>query len=173
MCVCFEKKIELLLSLDHHTLLLSLLCKNFKVKHYSKSIKDINIRLGILAYHDMIQLQTSVGTTCDTLVKLSLNQWNLNFQIKNKYEIWICQHLWFLLTGSKWNAVYDAATNFVKSKCPELLDKMTKNVGFAMGIEFREGSMLMTAKSHISVWKSKYMYSVINVNSWVYYLKYI
>ena len=66
------------------------------------------------------------------------------------------------------NAVYDAATNFVKSKRPELLDKMTKNVGFAMGIEFREGSMLITAKSHIPVRKSKF--SVIYVTISVYFI---
>ena len=32
-------------------------CKNFKVAHYSESIKDINTKLGILAHHDKVQLQ--------------------------------------------------------------------------------------------------------------------
>ena len=38
---------------------LSSSCKNFNVAHYSKSIKlnDINIKLGILAYHDKMQLK--------------------------------------------------------------------------------------------------------------------
>ena len=39
------------------SLLLSLLCKNFNVSHYSKSIKDINTKLGILVHHDEVQLQ--------------------------------------------------------------------------------------------------------------------
>ena len=34
-----------------------LLCKNFNVAHYSKSIKDVNTKLGILAHHDKMQLQ--------------------------------------------------------------------------------------------------------------------
>ena len=34
-----------------------LLCKNFNVAHYSKSIKGIKIKLGILAHHDKMQLQ--------------------------------------------------------------------------------------------------------------------
>ena len=35
-------------------------CKNFNVAHFSKSIKGINPRLGILAYHDKMQLQDNV-----------------------------------------------------------------------------------------------------------------
>ena len=34
-----------------------LLCKNFIVAHYSKSIKDINTKLGIFAQQDKVQLQ--------------------------------------------------------------------------------------------------------------------
>lgn len=65
-----------------------------------------------------------------------------------------------LVPGTKLNGVFDAATSFVKSKRPELLDKMTKNIGFAMGIEFREGAMLITGKSGISVKKNM----VFNIN---------
>ena len=32
-------------------------CKNFNVAHYSKSTEGINIKLGILAHHDNVQLQ--------------------------------------------------------------------------------------------------------------------
>ena len=38
-------------------LLLLSLCKNFNVAHYSKSIKGINTKLGILAHHDKLKLQ--------------------------------------------------------------------------------------------------------------------
>lgn len=61
----------------------------------------------------------------------------------------------YVFSGSKLSGVYDAATSFVKSKRPELFDKMTKNVGFAMGIEFREGALLITGKASIVVKKSK------------------
>ena len=35
----------------------SLLCKNFNVAHYLKSIKDTFTKLGILTHHDKVQLQ--------------------------------------------------------------------------------------------------------------------
>ena len=35
---------------------MSLSFKNFNVAHYSKSIKGINTKLGILAHHDKMQL---------------------------------------------------------------------------------------------------------------------
>ena len=38
-------------------LLLPLLCKNTNVAHYSKSIKVMNTKLGILANHDKLKLQ--------------------------------------------------------------------------------------------------------------------
>ena len=68
------------------------MCKNFNVAHYSKSIKGINTKLGILTQQDKVQLQdkghnsesyifelcpfklkflsrkTSVGTACGALV---------------------------------------------------------------------------------------------------------
>ena len=37
--------------------LFSSLCKNFNEAHYSENIKGINIKLGLLAHHDKIQLQ--------------------------------------------------------------------------------------------------------------------
>ncbi|XP_041283569.1 FACT complex subunit SPT16-like, partial [Onychostruthus taczanowskii] len=35
----------------------------------------------------------------------------------------------------------------VKKQRPELLGKVTKNLGFAMGIEFREGSLVINSKN--------------------------
>ena len=37
--------------------LLMALCNNFNVAYYSKNIKGINTKLGILACHDKVQLQ--------------------------------------------------------------------------------------------------------------------
>ena len=37
--------------------LLSSSCKNFNVAHYSKSIKGINTKLGMVAHHDKMQLE--------------------------------------------------------------------------------------------------------------------
>jgi hypothetical protein len=49
-----------------------------------------------------------------------------------------------LKDGAKLSDVYISAVNMVKSESPDLVDKLTKNFGFAMGIEFREGSLSIT-----------------------------
>ncbi|NXO67612.1 SP16H protein, partial [Phainopepla nitens] len=43
--------------------------------------------------------------------------------------------------------VYAAVMDVVKKQRPELLGKITKNLGFAMGIEFREGSLVINSKN--------------------------
>jgi len=48
-----------------------------------------------------------------------------------------------LKDGAKLSDVYNAAMDNVKKEKPELADKVTKNFGFAMGIEFREGSLVI------------------------------
>lgn len=58
-----------------------------------------------------------------------------------------------LKEGEKMSAVYDHAISFVKKARPELVEKMTKTVGFVMGIEFREGSLLLSAKTSIKIKK--------------------
>ena len=49
-----------------------------------------------------------------------------------------------LKEGAKLSDVYKSAVNFVKKESPDLVEKLTKNFGFAMGIEFREGSLSIT-----------------------------
>ena len=48
-----------------------------------------------------------------------------------------------LRDGKKLSEVYKSAVDNVKKEKPELLDKLHKNFGFAMGIEFREGSLVI------------------------------
>ncbi|KAJ8303246.1 hypothetical protein KUTeg_019642 [Tegillarca granosa] len=49
--------------------------------------------------------------------------------------------------GVKLNEVYEHVVSFVKKEKPGFVDKLTKNIGFAMGIEFREGSLLLGGKN--------------------------
>ena len=53
------------------------------------------------------------------------------------------------ISDTKLSEVYDCANKYVQSNRPELVEKMTKNVGFAMGIEFREAALLITNKSNV------------------------
>ena len=63
------------------------------------------------------------------------------------------------------NAVYEHAVSTVKKQRPELLDKMTKSVGFAMGIEFREGSLLLSVKNNLRIRKGNYVVILITYTS--------
>ena len=52
-----------------------------------------------------------------------------------------------LKIGQPLSAAYEAALNRLKSKAAHLEKKLTKNVGFATGIEFREGTLVLNAKN--------------------------
>ncbi|XP_069114488.1 LOW QUALITY PROTEIN: FACT complex subunit SPT16-like [Argopecten irradians] len=65
-----------------------------------------------------------------------------------------------LRDGVRLSEVYEHTVSYVKKERPELIDKMTKNIGFAMGIEFREGSLLISGKSNIKAKKGM----VFNIN---------
>lgn len=49
--------------------------------------------------------------------------------------------------GTRLSEVYEGVVSFVKKQRSDLESKMTKSLGFAMGIEFREGSLLISAKT--------------------------
>ena len=52
-------------------------------------------------------------------------------------------------TGTKLSEAYNSALNLVKKEKPHLVDKLTKSAGFGTGIEFREGALLIAAKSNV------------------------
>ncbi|XP_023692218.2 FACT complex subunit SPT16-like [Paramormyrops kingsleyae] len=52
-----------------------------------------------------------------------------------------------LKNGAKLCDAYNAVVDFVKKEKPDLVGKLTKNIGFAMGIEFREGSLVLNNKN--------------------------
>ncbi|XP_069044806.1 FACT complex subunit SPT16 [Lepisosteus oculatus] len=55
--------------------------------------------------------------------------------------------------GAKLCDVYSTVVDFVKKEKPDLAAKLTKNLGFAMGIEFREGSLVLNAKNQYKLKK--------------------
>ncbi|XP_067013414.1 FACT complex subunit spt16 isoform X1 [Anabrus simplex] len=52
-----------------------------------------------------------------------------------------------LTAGAKLSDVYEAGLAHVKKEKPGLVDNLTKNFGFAMGIEFRESSLVIGPKT--------------------------
>merc|ERR1719431_1184245 len=69
--------------------------------------------------------------------------------------------------GVKLSSVYSAAMDNVKKERPEMVEKMNKNFGFAMGIEFREGSLVIGPNCDLKLKKGM----VFNVNIGVTGLK--
>ena len=65
-----------------------------------------------------------------------------------------------LTAGTKLSEVFDTGVKFVKDQKPSMLDHLTKNFGFAMGIEFRESSLLLGPKTNAIAKKGM----VFNVN---------
>lgn len=57
--------------------------------------------------------------------------------------------------GTKLSDVYEAGVGLVKAERPELEAKMSKSFGFAMGIEFRESSLLIAPKTNAPAKKGR------------------
>ncbi|KAG1714064.1 FACT complex subunit spt16 [Nymphon striatum] len=73
-------------------------------------------------------------------------QANYNFLLELQEEV-----LKSMTHGAKLCDIYTTAVNYVKGKKQNLCDKMTKNLGFAMGIEFRESTLLIGPKTTSSI----------------------
>lgn len=65
-----------------------------------------------------------------------------------------------LVAGVKICDVFETGSKYVKSERPDLVDHLTKNFGFAMGIEFRESSLLLGPRTNSLAKKGM----VFNVN---------
>jgi nucleosome binding factor SPN SPT16 subunit len=52
--------------------------------------------------------------------------------------------------GNQLKSVYRAATDFLQQRAPHLIEHLPKNLGFGMGLVFREQTMLLTSKNTIA-----------------------
>ncbi|UYV66616.1 SUPT16H, partial [Cordylochernes scorpioides] len=120
-----------------------------------------NLKFSILSDKNILHFGTIIcafgaryKSYCSNLVRTLLvnptkEQQNLyDFLLELEEEV-----LRRLQDGIKLCDVYNAAVAYVEKKHKELVDKMTKNLGFAMGIEFRESSLLITSKSSVTAKK--------------------
>uniref|UniRef100_A0A667WMJ2 FACT complex subunit n=1 Tax=Myripristis murdjan TaxID=586833 RepID=A0A667WMJ2_9TELE len=73
---------------------------------------------------------------------------NYNFLLQVEEEL-----LKELKHGVKICDAYNAVVEYVKKEKPDLVAKLTKNLGFAMGIEFREGSLVLNGKNQYKLKK--------------------
>uniref|UniRef100_A0AAQ4PLU2 FACT complex subunit n=1 Tax=Gasterosteus aculeatus aculeatus TaxID=481459 RepID=A0AAQ4PLU2_GASAC len=73
---------------------------------------------------------------------------NYNFLLQVEEEL-----LKHLKHGVKISDAYNAVQDYVKKEKSDLVSKLTKNLGFAMGIEFREGSLVLNVKNQYKLKK--------------------
>lgn len=69
-------------------------------------------------------------------------QENYNFLVALEEEL-----LKVLVDGTALNAVYQAGIKYAEKEKPNLVANLTKNFGFATGIEFRESSLVIGPKT--------------------------
>lgn len=116
---------------------------NYSLKFSAVSDKN-NLHFGSI----ICCLGTRYKSYCSNLVRtLLVNpseevQNNYNFLLNLEEEV-----LKKLQAGVKLCEVYEAGIQYVKKEKPNLLENLTKNFGFAMGIEFKESSLLIGPKT--------------------------
>ncbi|OQR85010.1 FACT complex subunit SPT16 [Achlya hypogyna] len=70
--------------------------------------------------------------------------------MERSYELLLDAHelcISELRPGKKISSVVEKVTKFIESKNPKLAKLLTKNFGFGIGLDFRESSMLLSAKN--------------------------
>ena len=66
-----------------------------------------------------------------------------------------------LKPGNKISAVYQKGIDFLKEKVPELLEKMGTNMGFGIGLEFKENNLVINAKNNREI-KERMVFNLSN-----------
>lgn len=98
---------------------------------------------------------------CSNIVRTLLV--NPSDEVQNNYNFLVTveeELLKKLQAGVKLCDVYDCGLSFVKKEKPNLADNLTKNFGFAMGIEFKESSLIIGPKTTVAAKKGM----VFNLN---------
>lgn len=129
---------------------------NYKLKFSHTSDKE-NVHFGAI----VCSFGARYKSYCSNIARTFLV--NPSEKIQSIYNLLVSleEHIFSeLKEGAKLSSVYKSAVNFVKKESPENAEKLTKNFGFAMGIEFREGSLSIAPNCDAIVKKGM----VFNVN---------
>lgn len=86
-------------------------------------------------------------------------QENYNFILNLEEEV-----LKHLVPGTKLCDVYEAGIAYAKKEKPKLVDSLVKTFGFAMGIEFRESSLIIGPKCNAVIQKNMYFNVCVGVS---------
>lgn len=84
---------------------------------------------------------------CSNIVRTLLV--NPSETLQNQYNFLVDleeEMLKVMVPGKKLSDIYDTAMNYAKKEKPKLVDNLTKTFGFAMGLEFRDNSLVIGPK---------------------------
>ncbi|XP_060516810.1 FACT complex subunit spt16 [Cylas formicarius] len=118
---------------------------NYSLKFSAVSDKN-NLHFGAI----ICSLGARYKSYCSNIVRtLLVNpndviQANYNFLLQVEEEL-----LKKLQAGVRLSEVYETGVQYVKKEKPDLVDNLTKNFGFAMGIEFKESSLIIGPKNGV------------------------
>ncbi|XP_077983541.1 FACT complex subunit SPT16-like [Glandiceps talaboti] len=129
---------------------------NYNLK-FSVVSDDNKLHFGAVTCALGIRYKSYCSNVVRTLLVDPTQEQQNNYNILLELEEVVSQKLQH---GVKLNEVYQAVVSAVKSKKPQLVEKLTKNVGFVTGIEFREGSLVINAKTDAKAKKGM----VFNIN---------
>lgn len=116
---------------------------NYNLKFSALSDKN-NLHFGAI----ICSLGARYKSYCSNIVRtLLVNpteavQNNYNFLLNVEEEV-----MKKLQNGVKLSDVYETGYQYIKKEKPELIEHLTKNFGFAMGIEFKESSLMIGPKT--------------------------
>lgn len=129
---------------------------NYNLKFSAVSDKNI-LHFGAI----VCSLGTRYKSYCSNIVRTLLV--NPTDEVQNNYNFLVTleeEILKKLTSGTKLCDVYNEIVDYVKKEKPELIDSLTKTYGFAMGIEFKESSLIIGPKTTATAKKGM----VFNVN---------
>lgn len=113
---------------------------NYKLKFSHQSDKE-NVHFGAI----VCSFGARYRSYCSNIARTFLV--NPSEKIQSIYNLLVSaeEHILAeLKDGAKLSDVYKSTVKMVEGENKDLVDKLTKNFGFAMGIEFREGSLTIT-----------------------------
>jgi len=129
---------------------------NYKLKFSVVSDKE-NLHFGSI----VCSLGVRYKSYCSNIVRTMLVDPSQELQDTYSYLVQLEELIIDKLrAGTKLSDVYNAAIANVKKEKPNLVEKLNKNFGFVMGIEFREGSLVIGPNCDLQAKKGM----VFNVN---------
>lgn len=124
---------------------------NYSLKFSATSDKNI-LHFGVI----ICSLGIRYKSYCSNIIRTLLV--NPTEEIRSNYEFLISLQdvlMGKLKPGNKLCDIYNSGLEFAKKEKPNLVDLLTKNFGFVIGIEFRESSLMIAPKTTASVKKGQ------------------